>query len=240
MRTTTTSTTVAIALLVATIASGCATANMTQATAPSTQKYARPAHIVVYNFAATPAEISADPDLGVPYAGTEGAQDPKETEMGDQLGAAVAQQLVEEIRAMGLPAARAADQQAVPGDLVLKGYFQTIDTGSAAKRVMLGFGSGGADLNTVVKGYEATANGLRQVASADFEAGPGKTPGLIVPLAVVVATANPIGLVVGGAVKVTQEYTGSDKIEGAAKRTATAIGKELRARFERQGWIEPE
>jgi hypothetical protein len=36
---------------------------------------------------------------------------------------------------------------------------------------------------------------------------------MLVPLAVTVATANPIGLLVGGAVKVSGEVSGRDKIE---------------------------
>jgi len=229
-----------LVLLTLVLVSGCASSKMTQSTQPTSKRFPRPAHIVVYDFAATPADISGDPDLRVPYAGNQGAQTADEAAIGRKLGAQVAEQLVEEIRAMGLPGVRAAEQRPQPGDMVLKGYFKSMDEGSAAKRVMLGFGSGSAELNTVVKGYEATADGLREYGSAEFDSGGGKTPGMIVPLAVVVATANPVGLVVGGAVKATQELTGSDKIQGAAKRTAESIAEELRVRFERQGWIEAE
>ncbi|MCH8890094.1 MAG: hypothetical protein IH827_03280, partial [Myxococcales bacterium] len=47
----------------------------------------------------------------------------------------------------------------------------------------------------------------------------------------------PIGLIVGGAVKVGGEVTGRSTIKGSAKRTAKKIGDELRAAFEKQGWI---
>jgi hypothetical protein len=62
-------------------------------------------------------------------------------------------------------------------------------------------------------------------------------PGVVVPLAVTIATANPIGLIVGGAMKVGGEVTGSSTIEGSAKRTAKKISEELRGAFERQGWL---
>jgi len=141
---------------------------------------------------------------------------------------------------MGLPAYHASEQTAEIGDLVLKGYFESINEGSAAKRIALGFGSGAAKMNTIVKGYEMTAQGLRERGEGEFSSGSSKTPGMILPIAVVIATANPVGLVVGGAVKATQEVRGTDKIQGAAKRTADAIAAELRTRFERQGWIEAE
>jgi hypothetical protein len=60
---------------------------------------------------------------------------------------------------------------------------------------------------------------------------------LIVPLVVTAATANPIGLIVSGAVKAEGEVSGRDTIEGAAQRTAKQIADHLRGRFEEQGWI---
>jgi hypothetical protein len=73
--------------------------------------------------------------------------------------------------------------------------------------------------------------------AGQLESGGDKSPGLIVPLAVLAATANPIGLIVMGTAKVEGEMTGRTKIEGAAKRTAEAIGKELRIRFKEEGLI---
>jgi hypothetical protein len=55
---------------------------------------------------------------------------------------------------------------------------------------------------------------------------------------VTVATANPIGLVVGGAIKASGEISGRDTIEGAAERTASQIATELKAGFAKQGWID--
>ncbi len=79
---------------------------------------------------------------------------------------------------------------------------------------------------------------VRKLASREFDAGSGgKTPGVAVPLAVTIATANPIGLIVGGAVKVGGEVTDKSTIEGSAKRTAEKIGDELRVAFQKQGWI---
>ena len=102
---------------------------------------------------------------------------------------------------------------------------------------MLGFGSGAAELKTVVKAFVMTAQGLRPLGSGEVEAGSGKMPGGAVPLAVAVATANPVGLVVAGAAKAYGEASGSETIEGAAKRTAQEIADKCRLAAERQGWI---
>jgi hypothetical protein len=52
-----------------------------------------------------------------------------------------------------------------------------------------------------------------------------------------VATGNPVGLVVGGGAKAYSEYTGSARIEGRAKAIAKEIADKSRPRFREQGWI---
>ena len=70
-----------------------------------------------------------------------------------------------------------------------------------------------------------------------MDAGAGKSPGLVVPLAVTIATHNPIGLVASTALHVGGEVSGKTTIEGSANRTSKKIGDELKAIFQRQGWI---
>jgi hypothetical protein len=50
-------------------------------------------------------------------------------------------------------------------------------------------------------------------------------------------TGNPIGLVVGGGMKVYGEASGSATIEGRAKATAKEISDQLKIRFQEEGWI---
>jgi hypothetical protein len=139
---------------------------------------------------------------------------------------------------MGLSAVGAAGQPApAVGDALIVGYFVSVNPGSATERVVLGFGSGAAELKTVVKAFLMTPKGLRALGSGEVEAGSGKMPGGAVPLVVTIATANPIGLAVTGAAKAYGEVSGSETIEGAAQRTADAIAAKVRATAERQGWI---
>lgn len=139
---------------------------------------------------------------------------------------------------MGLSAVQAAGQPAPRiGDIVFMGYFESVDTGSAAERIVLGFGSGAADLRTAVEAYLMTKQGLRRLGSGAVESVGGKTPGVAVPLVVAATTGNPIGLIVGGAVKLGGEATGKSTIEGEAQRTAKEIADQLRVAFQKQGWI---
>jgi hypothetical protein len=202
-------------------------------------RIARPDRILVYDFGSTPDEIPPDSHLAGQLSEPGSPPTPQQVEVGRQLGASVATELAADIAAMGLPGVRAANQPPpAPGDIVLKGYFVTLDEGSAAKRMLIGFGSGSAELKTFVEGYLMEEQGLRRLGSGEVSSGSqGGTPGVIVPLAVTIATANPIGLVVGGAVKVGTELSGTDKIQASGKRTADLIAKELRPKFEQQGWI---
>jgi hypothetical protein len=199
---------------------------------------ARPDRIIVYDFAATPADVPAGSAIASGYSEPSTPQTAEQIEAGRKLGAEVAKDLVAEIQNMGLPAAQAAGQPPPRvGDLVIMGYFVSVQEGSAAERVLIGFGSGAANLKTVVEGYLMTAQGLRRLGGGELDSGGGKTPGVAVPLVVAAATANPIGLIVGGAAKVYGEASGSATIEGAGKRTAEEIADKLRVAFEKQGWI---
>ena len=221
------------------VLAGCASTNVTERQSNiGNEKLARPDRIIVYDFAATPADIPAGSAIAGQFAQSTTPQTPEQIETGRKLGAQIAKELVAKIQDMGLPAVLASGQPAPRvNDIVIKGYLVSVEEGSAGKRVLIGFGSGNAELKTMVEGFQMTDHGLRQLGSGELDSGGSKTPGMLVPLAVVAATANPIGLVVGGAVKLYGQESGSDTIAGSAKRTADATAKQLQGAFEKQGWI---
>jgi hypothetical protein len=229
---------IAIALLAAAVAAGCASTNVSQRETLVAGKILRPDRILVYDFGVTPADVPADSALAGRYDPQQ-QQSPDEIAEGRKLGSALARDLAEEIRDMGLPA-ESTSPGVVPQlhDVVIRGYFASIDEGSAAKRMVIGFGAGSAKLTTVVEGYQMTEYGLRKLGSGTVESGGAKGPGAVVPAAVAVATANPIGLIVSSAVKVEGEVSGRSTIEGRAEATAKEIAEQLRPRFEQQGWID--
>jgi hypothetical protein len=219
----------------------CATTNLVgrETALEPDERLARPHHIIVYDFASTPEEVAADSEAAEAAAAPTEPPSEEQLEAGRKLGAEVAKDLVEEIQDMGLPAVRAVDlPQSDLGDIVLRGTFLSVDEGSAVKRIVVGFGSGSTELKTLVEGYVMTDRGLRRLGSGTIDSGGNKLPGVVLPLAVFVATANPIGLAVGGAMKATGELTGASGIEGAGRRTAERIAQELKIRFEEQGWID--
>jgi Domain of unknown function (DUF4410) len=228
---------VAPAMLALAVLAGCASAKVTSTHPYTGAQLARPDRILVDDFGATAGDVPGDSALAAEPTDAM-PQTAQEAELGQKLGAEVAKQLALDLRDMGLPGVQAAGQApAQPGDLVVKGFFYGVDQGSAAKRVLLGFGSGAADLRTAVEVYQATPDGLRSLAGGTTDSGSGKTPGMVAPLAVFAATANPIGLVVVGGIKAYGQLSGRTTIEGDAKRTADEIAARFKEGAEKQGWI---
>ena len=231
------SSSVFLSLFVLVAAAGCATTNVTpDGSSAGVPRLPKPDRVIVHPFAATSADLP--PEEQGNYAEPANAPSPEQIATGRELGNEVARQLVEEINDMGMHAVVGTNAEAPRvGDIVIEGHFESIDEGSAVKRMALGFGSGKAELNTVVVGYVMTNRGLRRVGGATVDSGGGKGPGLFIPLLVTAATANPIGLVVTGAAKIEGEASGRTTIKGAAKRTADAIAERMKTRFEQEGWI---
>jgi hypothetical protein len=92
-------------------------------------------------------------------------------------------------------------------------------------------------MDTVVEGYAVTPQGWRKLGSGTLSSSGSKTPGMVVPAAVAIASGNPIGLIVVGGLKVYGEASGRNSLEGRAKATADAIADELKIRFTDRGWI---
>ena len=227
-------------LFIVVVIAGCASTKVAERQILDPQRrIPRPNHILVHDFVATSADLPADSELASHPDVSQTAQTAEQIETGRQLGAEIAAQLVEEIRSLGLPAERASTRT-IPllNDIVIRGYLLSVAEGSTVKRMAIGFGSGKSELSVAVEGYQMTARGLRKLGSGTLEAGGGKGPGAAVPLAVVLATGNPVGLIVGGGMKVYGEMSGKSKIEGRAKDTAKAIIEELKPRFRKQGWID--
>lgn len=225
-------------LLLVSLISGCASTQVSSRHEYSGEKLARPDHIIVHDFIATPTEVSSGSALDGRYVDHREPQSAKHLQTGRELGALLAKALVSNIRDMGLNAVRASRRVKTQlGDLVIKGYFISVEEGSAQDRVLVGFGSGAAELKTVVEGYEVTNQGLRLLGSGQLASESDSKPGVLMGAASFAATGSPVGLIVGGADKLMGEEYDTETIEGVAKRTADEIADELRIKFKQQGWI---
>jgi len=226
------------ALLAASLVTGCASTHTTGQEELVTGRLPRPGHIWVYDFAATPADVPRSSGFADPRYQPAQPQSAEEIDAGRRAGSELAMKLVEQIQGMGLPAERAStNTRPVINDMVLRGYFISMDKGNAAKRFIIGFGSGAAELITAVEGYQMTAQGLRKLGTETVQSGGNKMPGEALGVVGLLATSNPAGLVVGSGVKAVGEASGSSRLEGRARATAKEIAFQLSAEFHQWGWI---
>jgi hypothetical protein len=222
------------------VVAGCASTKVTSEETCFTGQLPWPGNILVYDFAATPAEVPADSTLARQYSVDVTPQTAGQIAAGRLLGAEIGAELVGQIHCMGMPAQRApAGTKPQINDLVIRGCLLSINEGSTTKRVTIGFGYGASELRTATEVYQMTVQGLRKLESSAMDSSSSKAPGaaLGVGAATFIATANPAGLIISGGMKVYGEASGRNKIEGRAEATAREIAKVLKQRFQEQGWI---
>jgi hypothetical protein len=221
------------------LAAGCASTKVSNQEQLVSGVLPRPGHVWVYDFVATPSDLPADSPLAGESDVDTSPQTAEQIAEGKELGAEIASQLAAQIRAMGMPGLQATPG-AVPqvNDLVIRGYLLSIKEGSAAKRVIIGFGAGGSELRTLVEGFQVTPQGQRKLGSGTVDSGGSKTPGAALGIATFLATANPAGLIISSGAKVYGEASGKSTVKGRAGATATEIAKVLKQRFAAQGWID--
>jgi len=221
--------------VVAILITGCASTKVTDETA-MVSGVSKPNKIFVYDFIGDPNRIPPD-SVAAAKVDRADPPSPEDIQAANEYGAVIAARLAEDISAMGIPATQAtAGARPAVGDGVLKGYLVSTEGGKAGRRLLVGFGSGKSEMETVVEGYGMTAQGLRPLGSGTVESASGKTPGLFMPAAMA-AAGSPVGLVVMGSAKIYGEVSGRSGLEGRAKATADEIAEQLKIRFKERGWI---
>lgn len=200
-----------------------------------------PTQILVYDFAVSPGEIPADSAARsqLQGAGDDPNNNAQRTQLEHQIAAVVAEQLVEELRDLDLPAMRwRGPAPAGSGIYTLEGQFVTVDEGNAAARMIIGFGIGGTEIETLVQAYAMEPTGRRLLAEATVSSESSSAPGLAATLPAGAAITG--GLGVGSAlntgVGVVREIN-TDVREGA-EDTARAIVELMKPRMEQMDWID--
>jgi hypothetical protein len=230
-----------LSLIVLASLAGCAKVQVSDQETLVNKQLPRPDHIWVYDFAGTPGDVPPASSLSGTAAAQPATQTPADVALNREIGSEIAKELAQQIAAMGLPAQQAKAQTVIAvGDLVIHGTLLSIVEGSATERVAIGMGKGAAELKVAVEGFEMTPNGLLELGKGSLDTEASKSPGAVVPLAVTLATHNPLGLIVSTGVKLHDEKTGSATIHGKVQQVAKQIATELRPRFEKQGWIPPQ
>ena len=212
------------------VLSGCASTKVTQQTPMASPGLARPIKSGSTTSSPTLPRFPADSSISADLSAPSTPPTADELETGRKLGALIAKDLVADIQAMGLSAVQAGPGAAPQvGDGVIRGYLVSVQGGSAVQafRDWIGRGEFGAVYRS--GRLRDDAPGLAQIGSGTLSSSGSKTPGVIAPAAVAIATGNPLGLIVVGATKLSGEASGRSTLEGRAKATADAIAEQLKS-----------
>jgi hypothetical protein len=202
----------------------------------------KPKQVLVYNFAVSPDEVTLDSGITGDIQGLVEKAPPRtdqERAIGRQVADALANHLVTEIQALGLPARRAAGAAPADGNntLQIKGQFISIDEGNQTERVVIGLGLGRTDVKTLTQVYDYRNGTNLLVNQFGIKAESGDKPGAAETLgAGAVAGHLVVSAVVSSGVAVGSE-TFSANVDADADRTAKKIAGQLKDLFLTEGWI---
>jgi hypothetical protein len=164
---------------------GCAAARVENVQAHWPVTLPRPGRVVVFDLETGAADVRVDRSLSNRAKNAVGL----DVNPTDVLAAAVADSLsnslVEDIKALGLAAVRAA--KAAPpeiNDLVIQGQFLRIDEGSRNQGFVIGFDAGTTDLRTQIEVFQVTAEGWRPVKQFNTSATSSRMSGVALSVGV--------------------------------------------------------
>jgi hypothetical protein len=230
-----------MALAAAVLLAGCAStdAEVTRSNA-SDARLPYPSQILVYDFAISPSEVSPDSVAASRLSGA--GDDPQSNAdreyLEHQVAAIVAHRVAAELRELGLPATRWRGAPPAGANLyAIEGQFLTIDEGSALKRMIIGFGSCGTEVRTLVQAYYISGGRKSLLGEAEVSAESSSKPGLAatLPVGAAVSGISTAASIQGGVGLISEMNT--DVQQGAAD-TAEAIVELLEPRMEEQEWID--
>jgi Domain of unknown function (DUF4410) len=232
---------IAAALVISLALSGCASTDAEVTTSNAEDaRLPYPSQILVYDFAISPSEVSPD---SVAAGRLNGAgDDPQENAQREylerQVAAIVAEDVAAGLRDLGLPATRWRGAPPAGKNIyAIEGQFITIDEGNALTRMIIGFGSGGTEVRTLVQAYYISGGRKSLLGEAEVSAESSSKPGLAaaIPVGAAVTSLGTAAAVQSGIGLISEMNT---DVQEGAKDTAEAIVELLEPRMEDQGWID--
>jgi hypothetical protein len=172
--------------------------------------------IVVYDFEPTGRSIG----LGDGLEGDSAGLSNEEMKNRREVGSALADVLAKELESRGILTSRRSGPLAVPeGLLAVGGQIVTVDEGSRAKRILIGFGSGRSRLSSVAQLYGNTDDGIADLWEYQNTAASGAKPGIL--------TTLPIGIAVQGVTVLLLVVNGGLATMGELSSVTTANAKRM-------------
>jgi len=230
-------------LLLAAIAiTGCAGASVSPGINTQPASSGRPSTIYVYPLAVSAQEVTLNQGFfQKTYRNlSDSNQDQSQVQLGDQTANAMANEMVQQLEALGFVASAVARGTQVSGDnvLIVDGSFTDINEGNRLRRMVIGLGSGQSNLAAQVQVYQMANGYTQQIMNFATEANSGSMPGaaLTAPAgAAAGGTAAAVSLGMNLAAGAGKTYTSAMSV--MAQRSAKQAVAYMSQYFASQGWI---
>lgn len=205
-------------ILVITVSAGCAQVNTNGIRRYQGLRLPAPVAVVVYDFEPTGSSIGLD--TGREADGANGVLSSEEMANRREVGRVLADVLAKELENRGILTSRKSGPIGVPtGSMSIGGQVVTVDEGSRAKRVFIGFGSGKSRLTSAAQLYGTTEDSPSVVWEYQNTAASGSKPGVL--------TTLPIGIAVQGVTLLLLVVNGGLSTMGELSSSATANAKRM-------------
>lgn len=231
----------ATGLIVAVALAGCAQSTVQPEQETYMTNLPPPSVVLVHKFGVNLNEVTTTQGL---YGKAVDAVEQESTsqaaaQLGQEVSNSLADELVKQIIALGLPAQRARQDTYVPHNaLVITGYFTDIDAGNKARQLVIGLGAGESKIDSQVQVLSAASGGYRTLLEFKTHADSGEMPGAAVTMG---AGAAAQGAVTGGMAAANVAVGGVKAYRSAmgamASRSADKAAAYLSKFFADQGWI---
>lgn len=219
-------------VLVISLSAGCAKVNTNGLRRYQGLRVPAPRGIVVYDFEPTGKSIGLDTGRETPEDGL----GPSAEEMTNrrEVGRVLADILAKELDKRGILTSRKSGPVNVPeGSMAIGGQVVTVDEGSRAKRIFIGFGSGRSRLTSVGQLYGSTQAQAGPANLWEYQntAASGAKPGILttLPIGVAVQGFTLLLLVVNGGLTTMGELSAASTSN--AKRMAKELAKGVEESF---------
>lgn len=217
-------------VLVVSLVVSCASVNTNGIRRHTGRRLPPPRAVVIYDFEPTGASIGLQANNGT--GDGEGGLSVDELANRREVGRVLADVLAKELEERGILASRKNGPIGVPPEsMAIGGQILTVDDGSRAKRVFIGFGVGKSRMTSAAQLYALTAAGPDIVWEYQNTTASGSRPGILttLPIGIAVQGVTVLLLVVNGGLSTMGELS-SSSTSGAkrmAKELANAVEETL-------------
>ena len=229
-----------VACTVVSFMAGCAKTNIQKTSEFDMIGMPKPTTVLIYNFSVDPQAVqqNASPFSRIVRSFENNNETAEKIKLGNEVAEAMAKELTQKIRAMGLNPQR-ADQNSpvVSGSILITGQIVKIDEGNSTRRNVIGLGAGQSSLDATISVLAPSSSGNKALMTFNAHGDSGNKPGALV--------MGPAGAAAGAgtaatvAVNTAQGAANTYKSASAKQATdmAEKISTELALYIAKEGWI---